>query len=242
MQHQGARVLVTGGTSGIGAAIAAGYAADGAHVTITGTRASPADYEDDLSAYRYLQLDVENRENLLDVAGQIDQVDVLVNNAATALGPTEWEPDVFARALNMHLVSAYRLSHALKPKLSQSRRVGGGAIISIGSESSLFGIEAVPGYGAGKTGLVGITRAMAVAWGRENIRANMVVLGMIETRMTRPALGMPGFADGFIARTPLQRIGQAEDAAGPTLFLSSPGAAFITGQMIVVDGGYSIFG
>src|SRR5579871_2281006 len=109
MLHQGAHVLVTGGTSGIGAAIAAAYAADGAHVTITGTRPSPADYDDDLSAYRYLQLDVENRENLLAVAARMDQADVLVNNAATALGPTEWEPDVFERAVNMHLNSAYRL-------------------------------------------------------------------------------------------------------------------------------------
>ncbi|TZG29581.1 SDR family NAD(P)-dependent oxidoreductase [Sphingomonas montanisoli] len=246
MEHEGARVLITGGTSGIGAAIAAAYAADGASVTITGTRGGPADYDEDLSAYRYLQLaSMEDAAAIDTVAATVGEVDILINNAGMsmmAVGLDEWEPDVFARAVNMHLVGAYRLSHALKDRLGASKRRGGGVITGIGSMSSLFGIEAVPGYGAGKTGLLGLTRAMAVAWGRHNIRANVLALGMIETRMTKPALDYPGFAEPFVARTPLGRIGQAEDCAGPALFLSSAAASFITGQTLAVDGGFSIQG
>lgn len=126
--------------------------------------------------------------------------------------------------------------------LSQSQRLGGGSVVSIGSMSSLFGIEIVPGYGAGKTGLLGITRAMAASWGKLNIRLNVVAAGMIHTRMTAPALAYPQLLDPTIARTPLGRIGTSEEVAGPVLFLTSPAAAFITGQVLAVDGGYSIQG
>ena len=198
MEHEGARVLITGGTSGIGEAIAAAYAADGAIVTITGTRRGPADYDADLSAYRYLQLaSMEDATAIGAVTDAVGDVDILINNAGMsmmAVGLDEWDPDIFARAVNMHLIGAYRMSHALKGRLSASQRRGGGVITSIGSMSSLFGIESVPGYGAGKTGLMGITRAMAVAWGRQNIRANVLALGLIETRMTKPVLDYPGFA------------------------------------------------
>ena len=142
----------------------------------------------------------------------------------------------------MHLVSAYRMSKNIKPLLAQSAREGGGVITSIGSMSSLLGIESVPGYGAGKTGLLGITRAMAVAWGREKIRANVLALGLVETPMTSMALEFPEFIDPYVARTPLGRIGRTSDASGPALFLSSPAAGYITGQVLMVDGGYSIQG
>lgn len=245
MEHSGAHVLVTGGTSGIGNAIAEAYAADGASVTITGTRASGADYDVDLAKFRYLQLDVEDAASIDAVCAQVERCDVLVNNAATSLltrGLDEWQPDVFARAVNMHLISAYRMAHTLRPLLSQSARKGGGVITGIGSMSSFFGIEEVPGYGAGKTGLLGITRAMAVAWGRENIRANVLALGLVDTPMTAMGLAFPELTEPYLARTPLGRIGQTADCTGPALFLSSAAAGYITGQVLVVDGGYSVKG
>jgi NAD(P)-dependent dehydrogenase (short-subunit alcohol dehydrogenase family) len=246
VHHKDAHVLVTGGTSGIGAAIAKAYADDGAIVSITGTRGSPKDYDEDLSRYRYFQCNVESNADIDRVTEAMGaRCDILINNAGMALigiGLDEWEPDNFARAVNMHLIAAHRFAANLKTRLSASKRVGGGAIVSVGSMSSLFGIDMVPGYGAGKTGLLGITRAMAVKWGPENIRANMIVLGLIETRMTAPALAFDGFADPHIKRTPLGRVGKAEDCAPAALFLTGPGAAYITGQSIVVDGGFSIQG
>lgn len=244
-QHEGAKVVVTGGTSGIGNAIAAAYAADGASVTVTGRRGSAGEYDLDLSRFTYLQLDVEDAASIDAACAQIDGCDVLINNAGTSfmsMGLDEWEPDVFARAVNMHLISGYRLAKNLKPLLSASARTGGGVVTSIGSMSSLMGIEAVPGYGAGKTGMLGITRAMAVAWGRDNIRANVLALGLIETPMTEMALQYPELMEPYMARTPLGRIGQTSDATGPALFLSSAAALYITGQVLVVDGGFSIQG
>jgi 3-oxoacyl-[acyl-carrier protein] reductase len=238
-------VLVTGGTSGIGAAIAAAYLAAGAEVTITGTRASPAEYDTDLSGYRYQQLDIENKDSIAALGAAISGLDILINNggiALASLGLNEWEPDIFERSVGMHLNGVFRLSAALVDRLAQSRRPGGGAIVGIGSMSSLFGIEMVPGYGAAKTALLGLTKTMAVAWGPRNVRVNAVAAGLIESRMTSAAIAMPGFTDPTLARTPLGRIGRPEDVAGPVLFLTSPAAAFVTGHMLAVDGGYSVQG
>jgi 3-oxoacyl-[acyl-carrier protein] reductase len=242
---QGASVIVTGGTSGIGAAIASGFLQAGASVTITGTRRSPQEYEHDLSAYRYHQLDVENKENIHEFARQADKVDILVNNGGVSLftlGLSEWDPDNFERAVRMHLTGGFRLAASLVDKLASSSLPGGASIIGIGSLSAFFGIELVPGYGAAKTGLLGLTRAMAVSWGRRNIRANVVAAGLIPTRLTAEAVKNDEFTGPVIAQTPLGRLGTAQDVANAVLFLASPQASFITGQVLIVDGGASIKG
>src|SRR5687768_18468769 len=109
--YTGAAVLVTGGTSGIGAGIAAAYRAAGADVHITGTRAVAAEYEEDLSGYRYLQLDIEDSADIDAVAATLPRLDVLVNNAGLALpalGLDEYQPEIFERAIRMHLRSEER--------------------------------------------------------------------------------------------------------------------------------------
>lgn len=243
--YSGVHVLVTGGTSGIGAATAAAYKEAGAEVAITGTRASAADYDTDLSAYRYLQLDVENHANIDDVAASFSRLDILVNNAGIALpslGLDEWEPDIFDRAVNMLLNSAFRMTRRTVDLLAASKLAGGGSVIGIGSMSSFFGIGIVPGYGAAKTGLVGLTRAMAVQWGARGVRANAVAAGLTQSGMTAGTFEQEEWLVPTLARTPLQRLGKPADIANAVLFLTSPAASWVTGQMLYVDGGYTVCG
>jgi NAD(P)-dependent dehydrogenase (short-subunit alcohol dehydrogenase family) len=243
--YNGATVLVTGGTSGLGAGVAAAYRDAGAKVIITGTKPSPSDYDADLYGYRYLQMDVENRADIERVADAIGELDVIVNSAGLAffaLGMNEYEPDVFERAISMHLSSIYRLAARCAPKLSRSALPGGASIISMASMSSFFGIEAVPGYGAAKTGLLGLTRVLAVHWAKENIRVNAIAAGLVRSRMTRAVLENQQINAAMLARVPLGRHGEPRDIAGAALFLSSAAASWITGQVVAIDGGFSIAG
>lgn len=241
----GAHVLVTGGTSGIGAASAALFRDAGAHVTITGTRGSAADYDADLSGYRYLHLDVEDKASIDAVAAAQSRLDVLVNSAGIALpsiGLDEWEPAVFDRAVNMLLNGAFRMARRSVNLLAQSVIPGGGSVIGVASMSSFFGIPIVPGYGAAKTGLVGLTRTMAAHWGARGVRANAVAAGLTRSGMTAGTFAQEAWTAPTLARTPLGRLGEPDDIAQAIAFLASPAASWITGQTLAVDGGFTISG
>jgi len=243
--YTGAHVLVTGGTSGIGAATARAYAVAGATVMITGTRASAKDYDADLSAYRYMQVDVTDNAQIDALAAAQDKVDVIVHSGGVglaSLGISEYEPDNFELAVRMHLTSVYRLTYGCLDKLSQSRLAGGGCVIGIASMTTFFGNEIVPAYGAAKGGLAQLMKTMAVAWSKRNIRANAVAAGMIKTRQTQGAIDHPEFSAPFLARTPMKRFGEASEIADAVLFLTSAGATFLTGQTVSVCGGFSIQG
>lgn len=241
---QQATVLVTGGSNGIGEGIARAFARAGATVHITG-RAERADhYDKDLGAFHYHCLDVSDNAAITALAAAIPTLDILVNNAGASLpgGRSEYEPEVFEEAVRINLTSAYRLAHAFQAQLSASTLAGGASVIGLASMSSLFGIEIVPAYGSAKTGLVGMTRALAVAWAKHGIRVNAIAAGLIESNMTAGMLEVEEMTAPMLARTPLQRFGTPEDIAGPVLFLCSPAAAYITGQTLPVDGGYSVQG
>lgn len=243
--YSGARVLVTGGTSGLGASIAQAYREAGAEVTITGTRGSAAEYDEDLSGFNYARLDVENRGQIDALAAATPALDILINNAGgilAAQGLDEMEPDVFERAIAIHLLSGQRLAARLRDRLAESKLPGGGSVVGIGSLGSFFGLEVIPGYGPAKTGLLGLTRALAVTWGKHAIRVNTVAAGTTLTRMTAPFIGDPAFSREHLARTPLGRHGVPGDINGAVLFVTSGAAAWLTGQVIAVDGGYTIMG
>lgn len=242
---EGAHVLVTGGTSGIGAAAAAAYREAGAEVTITGTRGSASDYDGGLEGYRYLQMDAEDGASIDAVAAALPRLDILVNNAGMALpslGLDEYEPEIFARAVNMLLVGAFRMARQSHGLLKASEWSGGAAIVGIASMSSYFGIPIVPGYGAAKTGLLGLTRTLAVEWGKDGVRVNAVAAGLTRSRMTAGTFAEDSWTAPTLARTPLGRLGEPDDIAAAILFLSSPAASWITGQTLAVDGGYTVSG
>lgn len=240
-----ARVLVTGGTSGIGAAVATAYRDAGASVTITGTRSSADQYGPDIQGLQYSSLDITDAASIATVAGRLSGLDILVHCGGIALasiGLDESEPQNFAKAVEMHLTGVYRLTHACLPMLKASQFPGGASVIGIASMSSYFGMPIVPGYGAAKAGLVQLMKTMAVTWADHGIRANAVAAGLVASRQTAGVTESPEAAGYLLQRTPLKRIGQPADVAGPVLFLSSPLASYITGQTLPVDGGYSIAG
>ncbi len=239
----GRRVLVTGGTSGIGLGVASAFAEAGAEVLVTGRRASASEYDRDLSRFDYRPAEMTEPASLDALAGGIDRLDVLVNNAgANLVAKDEWNPDTFAEALRLLLVSSFRLSVALKPVLVKSGIEGGGSIVNCASMSAFRAVPMVPGYGAAKAGVVQATLNMGVAWARDNIRVNCVAPGLIETGMTAimKAEGMEAIEAAELARVPLGRWGVPEDIAPAVLFLASPAARFIIGQTLCVDGGYSV--
>jgi NAD(P)-dependent dehydrogenase (short-subunit alcohol dehydrogenase family) len=242
--YSGCKVLVTGGSNGIGEGIARAYLAAGAAVTITGTRPGTGDYDKNLDEFDYLQMIATEKDSLQEVADALPRLDILINNAGASLpdGKDEYDPEVFEKAVAINLTSNYRLAAALKDKLAASRIPGGGSIIGMASMSSLFGIEIVPGYGSAKTGLMGLTRVLGVSYAKSNIRVNAIACGLIESNMTAAMLDIPEMIQPHLDRTPQGRLGTPRDIAGPTLFLTSPAAQYITGQTLVVDGGFSVQG
>ena len=237
----GARVLVTGGSNGIGLGIARAFATAGARVTITGTRAAAADYDHDLSPFAYRALDVRDGAAIRQLAAGLDGLDVLVNNAgANTVQPSEWDPDVFEDALRLNLSSAFRLATAVKGLLAKSALEGGASIVNLASMSSFFAVPIVPGYGAAKAGVVQLTKNLAVAWAKHRIRVNAVAPGLILSNMTRVMKGIEALEKPQLERTPLGRWGTPEDVAPAVLFLASAAAGFVTGHTLCVDGGYAV--
>jgi NAD(P)-dependent dehydrogenase (short-subunit alcohol dehydrogenase family) len=235
-----AAVLVTGGTSGIGHAVAGAFADAGAAVTVTGTRAGRGDYDTDLDDFTYQQLEMTDPESVDALVASLDRLDVLVNNAGANFpgGRDEWEPDTFAAALTLNLVGPMRLTIGCRSRLALSSLDGGASVISMVSLAAFRSIPIVPGYGSAKAGLVTLTRNLARQWVGDGIRVNAVAPGVIDTPMTAPMAHFPELLDAELAHTPMGRLGTPEEVTGTVQFLASSAASFITGHVLVADGGY----
>ncbi len=236
----GTAVLVTGGTSGIGYAIASAFAAAGATVTVTGTKEAASDYERDLSRFGYRTLEMRDRQAIDELAPDIGLVDVLVNNAGANFpdGRDEWEPDAFSAALDLNVAGAMRLTMGLHPALAASTMAGGASVVNLVSMTAFRSTTIVPGYAAAKAALLTLTRNLAARWAGEGIRVNAVAPGLIDTPMTAPMKAFPELLEAELGRGLVPRMGTPEEVAAAVLFLSSESSGFITGSVLAVDGGY----
>ncbi|MEM7568392.1 MAG: SDR family oxidoreductase [Pseudomonadota bacterium] len=237
--YEGANVLVTGGSNGIGHAIACAYHSAGASVTITGRKASADVYETDLSGFAYRQLDITDKADIRALGSQLTALDILINNAGghQYVQESEWHPDGFDAAFDVNLSGMFHLCDACLPALKASVFAGGASIVGISSSSAFAGYPPAPGYSAAKAAMVQLVQSYAVQWGPLGIRANAIAPGFIVTNLTRLYLDN---SQAMIDGTALGRLGTPEDIAAAVLFVTSPAASWITGQTLSVDGGFTV--
>lgn len=238
-EFNGKTVLVTGGTGGIGGAIAIAFAAAGAEVIAAGwgqKELAARRHDPNFSAIKIVELDVTDEGAVAALAAAVPRLDVLVNCAGivTRTG-NGFTPEAFQKNYDVNMLGTLRVCTAFLPQLEAS---GAGAIVNTASMNSFLGTPTAPGYAASKGAVAQATKSMAIAWAPKNIRVNAVAPGWILTAMAADAAGNPEFYERIEKRTPMGRWGEPHHLAGPVLFLASPEAAWVTGVILPVDGGY----
>ncbi len=243
MRFENKIAVVTGGASGIGAATVRRMAGEGARVMV-------ADLNDDLGAAlitecgaentSYRHVDVAEREEvealISATVSEFGGIDILVNNAGIgSLAETpDLEPDDWHKVIAIDLHSIYYACRAAVPEM---RKRGGGAIINTASISGLFGDYAFSAYNAAKGAVINYTKSMAIDHGKDNIRINAICPGLIRTGLTEDGLLQPPIGEIWQSGIPLGRYGTPEEMANIICFLASDEASFMTGSIVVADGG-----
>ncbi len=233
--RKGSRVktaIVTGGSTGIGLAVSTELANNGYHVLAAGL-----DREGDLpKGVEFVETNVTDQKDLDALVAKADRIDALVNCAGILRQEREWGVDDFKLVLDVNLTAGLAAATTAREKL----RASGGSIVNIASMWSFFGSPKSPAYAASKSGVVALTRSMAVAWGPEGIRVNAVAPGWVMTRMAVGAKNDPTRGPKITERIPLGRWAEPSDVANVIAFLVSEKAAYVHGVVLPVDGGYSV--
>jgi 2-deoxy-D-gluconate 3-dehydrogenase len=240
--------IVTGGNRGIGRGIAVGLARAGADIAVAArNRETTAEVVDEVRGLGRHSLGVacdvtlgaDVARTVASVLDELGRIDILVNNAGISLGgrPETLPEESWDRVLDTNLKAVLRFSQAVYPALKDA---GGGKVINIGSEYSIFGSPQVVAYAASKGGVIQMTKSLAVAWAGDGIQVNAIIPGWVRTDMTAPVIDHEPMYRSIVGRTPAGRFAEPEELAGAAVFLASAASDFVTGQSIVVDGGYSV--
>lgn len=242
---EGLRVLITGGTRGIGLALAQAFVAGGARVCITGRDSTTtAQIARELGAQALgVAMDVASEAAVQAVAAQLqsewDGLDVLINNAGIdphyasmeATDSAQWH-EVLKTNLDGCFFCCRHLGALMLPASS-------GSIINISSIAGHTGLRRQVPYCASKGGVEQLTRALALDWADRGIRVNAIGYGFIRTALTTGMTTHPHIGPRLLARTPMGRFGEVSEVAGAALFLASSAASYVTGHSLMVDGGWS---
>jgi 2-deoxy-D-gluconate 3-dehydrogenase len=242
--------IVTGGNGGIGLGIAKGLAAAGADIVVAARNkdktAGAVDLLRGLGVEALgLELDVADEASVATAVSAIldrfGRIDILVNNAGIGIRkpPQDYTSEEWDRVLGINLKGTFLCSRGVYPHMV---RAGAGSIINIGSMTSIFGSDWVASYSASKGGVVQLTKSLAVSWAKDRIRVNAILPGWIRTDLTLPIETQYPERHAFVSsRIPAGRWGEPGDLAGTAVFLAGRAAAYVTGAVIAVDGGYSSF-
>lgn len=241
LDFTGKTVLVVGGSSGIGNATAQAYRAAGAKVYVWGTRPSAEDYHgqdgSDLTGLEYMQINVVDFDALESLKLPFDGLDVAVLSQGLVLyGKQEYTMAGFRKVVDVNLNGLMACALKLREPLKTQK----GSLIVISSVAAFHATPGNPAYNASKTGAYGLTRTLALAWARDEIRVNGVAPGFVPTKMTSITTDNKDNSKAAKARIPIRRFGKPEEIAAISLFLSSPMAGYIVGQTLIADGGMTL--
>jgi NAD(P)-dependent dehydrogenase (short-subunit alcohol dehydrogenase family) len=239
---EGRVAVVTGGNSGIGLAMARALKNAGAAVLIMGRNAARVHVAAaDVGAYA-VTVDLADRAALRRAAdaavGLAGEPDILVNAAAINPRPPmdELSEKTWDETLEVNLTAPFLLGQRYGPAMAER---GWGRIINLASQQAMRAFGNSGAYGVSKGGIVSLTRSQAEAWSPRGVCCNAVAPGFVRTPMTEAVFGVEGAAEALAARTLIGRNGTADDFAGIAVFLASDASAYVTGQLICVDGGFS---
>ncbi|SBN61490.1 gluconate 5-dehydrogenase [Curtobacterium sp. 9128] len=240
----GRTALVTGGSSGIGRAIAGALADAGAHVLVAARTAATideavAEVRAAGGAADGVVADLSTRGGAHALADAVGDVDVLVNSAGINLRPPmpDLDEDTWDTTMAVNLDAPFVLGQRLAPGMAAR---GYGRIIGISSQQAHRPFAASGAYGVSKAGLEALARSQAEAWSGQGVTSNVLVPGFVQTPLNRRLSSDPATVERLAARTLVGRNGLASDFAAAAVFLAGPGSAYVTGQSIAVDGGFSV--